>query len=53
MAILIYYILSCHFTFLPYTAIVFLLGFGMGYVHYDEHPDDSTIQKSAKCYGWE
>ena len=45
IAVLIYYVLSRYLTFLPYTAIVFLLGFAIGYA--TEPNPTSAIGKSA------
>ena len=45
IAIVIYYILSRYLTFLPYTAIVFILGFGIGYG--TTHDPSSALGKSA------
>ena len=45
IAIVIYYILSRYLTFLPYTAIVFILGFGIGYGTTND--PSSALGKSA------
>ena len=45
IAVLIYYVLSRYLTFLPYTAIVFLLGFAIGYA--TEPNSTNAIGKSA------
>ncbi|KAL7545570.1 hypothetical protein ACHAWF_008919, partial [Thalassiosira exigua] len=45
LSVLIYYVLSRHLPVLPYPAVVFVLGFALGYVT-DRHSEDAISQSS-------